>query len=170
MFLCHNKSTATLLRFVFSAKRTGRLKERLLAGPTWRAIRLWDSPTPSANYCWAFGNTYQSSESSRADDATWATPQPHCWPVGLPKLNWDRPHLRRCGEQAATAAAKHGQAGERWRGSGAPAHRICSGFFAAQPSPQRRRRRRASDRCVRFPLFRARDAACDPLHSFRDRH
>ena len=122
------------------------------------------------NYCWAFGNTYQSSESSRADDATWATPQPHCWPVGLPKLNWDRPHLRRCGEQAATAAAKHGQAGERWRGSGAPAHRICSGFFAAQPSPQRRRRRRASDRCVRFPLFRARDAACDPLHSFRDRH
>lgn len=51
-------------------------------------------------------------------------------------------------------AAKRRQAGEgeRWKRSGAPANRICSGFFVAQPSPQRHRRRRTSDRCDRFPL------------------
>jgi hypothetical protein len=129
---------------------------------------LWHSSTPSAKHCWALAT--RLSQANRHGPMTIhgypAAALLACWATQVELGSSPSPPLS---EQAATAAAKHGQAGERWRGSGAPAHRICSGFFAAQRSPQRRRRRRASDRCVRFrlPLFRARAAARDSLHSFR---
>lgn len=99
----------------------------------------------------------QSSKSSWADDPTWATPQPHCWATRVELgMGSSPPPLRRAGSERRSPqpAAKRRQAGEgeRWKRSGAPANRICSGFFVAQPSPQRHRRRRTSDRCDRFPL------------------
>jgi hypothetical protein len=48
-------------------------------------------------HCWACGHTYQSSKSSWADDATWATPQPHCWPTRVELGSSPSPPLRRAG-------------------------------------------------------------------------
>jgi hypothetical protein len=91
------------------------MKETLIAIVSWRSIRLWDSCTPNANNCWAFGNASQSSKFSWADGPTWATPRPHCWATRVELgMGSSPPPLRRAGSDRRSPqpnAARPGNGG-----------------------------------------------------------